>query len=72
MPLRKIGKYYYIDIQIKGENKRIRESLGAANRTEALERYKISGETFRRGKTANYNEGEMGVDYKGLIHTTTL
>jgi len=39
MPLRKIGKYYYIDIRIKGKNKRIRESLGTTNRTEALERY---------------------------------
>jgi len=39
MPLRKIGKYYYIDIRIKGKDKRIRESLGTTNRTEALERY---------------------------------
>jgi len=39
MPLRKIGKYYYIDIRIRKTGKRIRRSLYTTNKTEALERY---------------------------------
>jgi len=39
MPLRKIGKYYYIDIRIRETGKRIRKSLYTTNKTEALERY---------------------------------
>lgn len=38
MSLRKVGKYYWLDIRIKG--KRIRRSLRTEYKNEALERYK--------------------------------
>lgn len=38
MSLRKVGKYYWLDIRIKG--KRIRRSLRTENRFVALDRYK--------------------------------
>jgi len=46
MPLRKIGKYYYIDIRIRETGKRIRKSLDTTNKTEAIEKYQREKSTI--------------------------
>jgi DNA replication protein DnaD len=40
MTLRWIGKYYYIDIRIRGVKKRIRRVLHTSDKIDALDKYK--------------------------------
>jgi integrase len=40
MTLRRIGKYYYIDLRIRGAKKRIRRALHTADKVDALDKYK--------------------------------
>jgi integrase len=40
MTLRRIGKYYYIDLRIRGAKKRIRRALHTSDKIDALDKYK--------------------------------
>jgi predicted nucleic acid-binding Zn-ribbon protein len=40
MTLRRIGKYYYIYLRIRGAKKRIRRALHSSDKIDALDKYK--------------------------------
>jgi integrase len=40
MSLRRIGKYYYIDLRVRGAKKRIRRALHTSDKVDALDKYK--------------------------------